>query len=125
MGALPNQTKTRRRSGIRLAVVMAVLGSMAARSPGPALSGDQKPEEAYEKYGSGMAESKLYGTVQNIPSDRIGTWKVNGRTVKVTIETRITEEYGKAVAGAYVEVVGDNTGKFFSAHKIEVKRAKR
>ncbi len=119
------QTKTGRSFGIRFAVSLAVLGITIALAAGPALSSGTEGEESNEHHGSGRVESKLYGTVEKIPSDRIGSWRVNGREIKVTNETRIKEEYGKAVTGAYVEVEGSNTGKLFTAYKIEVKRAKR
>jgi hypothetical protein len=63
--------------------------------------------------------------VKKIPADRLGTWVVNNREIMVTKETRIKEEYGSAAEGAYVEVEGNNTGKTFTAYKIEVKRAKK
>ncbi|MEI8021582.1 MAG: AMP-binding protein, partial [Schlesneria sp.] len=67
-------------------------------------------EESYEKHGSGRAESKLYGTVQRMPAGRVGAWTVNGREIVVTRETRIKEEYGKAIPGVELEVV-DETGR--------------
>jgi hypothetical protein len=82
-------------------------------------------DEGHENHGSGRGESKFYGTVQKIPADRIGSWTVNGREIKVTGATRIKEEYGAAVSGSYVEIEGSNTGKVFTADKIEVKRAKK
>ncbi|HIJ95628.1 MAG TPA: hypothetical protein HPP94_07815 [Desulfuromonadales bacterium] len=92
---------------------------------GPVFSSSDRESEGSEKHESQKSESKLYGTVQKIPADRGGLWIVNGREIKVTGETRIKEEYGKAVSGSYVEVEGTNTGKVFTATKIEVKRAKK
>lgn len=76
--------------------------------------------EQHERY-----ESKIYGTVSKIPEGGLGTWIVNGKEVLVTKDTFIKEEHGKAEVGAYVEVTGSYDGKTFTAHKIEVKRAKR
>ena len=121
------QTKAGRKSAIRLVVVLAGVGLMAALASVPAFASDHKGEESSEDHGHGSAqsESKFYGIVQKIPADRIGSWTVNGREIKVTSATRIREEYGTAVTGAYVEVEGSNTGKVFTAVKIEVKRAKK
>jgi hypothetical protein len=119
------QAKTRRQLGIRLPLVLAGLGIMTAMSAGPAFSSGRDGVESYEHPGSGRVESKFYGTVEKIPSDRAGSWTVNGREIVVNRETRIKEEYGKAMTGAYVEVEGTTTGKVFTAEKIEVKRAKK
>ena len=91
----------------------------------PVFASDHKVQDNYEKHESARSESKLYGTVQKIPANRIGLWMVNGREIFVTRDTRIKEEYGKAVTGAYVEVEGTNSGKVFTANKIEVKSAKK
>jgi hypothetical protein len=109
----------------RSAAVVAGLALSIAIGAGPAFSSSDRGNEGSEKHESGKSESKLYGTVQKIPADRIGSWTVNGREIKVTADTRIKEEYGKAVSGSYVEVEGTNTGKVFTATKIEVKRAKK
>ena len=119
------QTKAGQKTAIRLAGVLAGVGLTAALASLPAFARDGKGEEASENHGSAKSESKLYGIVQKIPADRIGSWTVNGREIKVTPATRIREEYGTAVTGAYVEVEGSNTGKVFTAAKIEVKRAKK
>lgn len=123
------QTKAGRKSAIRLIGVLAGIGLMAALASVPAFASDHKGEESSEDHehghGSAKSESKFYGIVQKIPADRIGSWTVNGREIKVTSATRIREEYGAAVSGAYVEVEGSNTGKIFTAVKIEVKRAKK
>jgi len=80
-------------------------------------------EDVNNKYAPLTIESKLYGTVKKLPAGRIGSWIVNNREILITDKTKISEEYGKAVAGAYVEVEGTNTGKFFTASKITVKRS--
>ncbi len=83
---------------------------------GPASAEEDVSEDGYE--------SKIYGIVEKAPPGKIGVWSVNKREVKVSSATRIIEKHGKAEAGAYVEVEGNNTGKTFSASRIEVKRAK-
>ncbi len=60
-----------------------------------------------------------------MPQDIIGTWVVKGRNIVVTRDTRIDEEHGRVVTGAYVEVEGTVVNNTFLAHKIDVKRAKR
>jgi len=119
------QTQTGRKSGLRMALLLAGLGIAAVLTAGPAFSSGRHGDDSYERHDSGRSESKLYGTVQQMPSGRTGTWTVNGREVIVTGETRIKEEYGRAVNGAYVEVEGNNSGKAFTAYKIEVKRARK
>ena len=111
--------------GIRTIAALMALGLIMALTAGPALSSSREGDEATEHRGTGKSESKFYGTVQKIPADRLGTWVVNSREIMVTKETRIKEEYGSAAEGAYVEVEGNNTGKTFTAYKIEVKRAKK
>jgi len=116
--------KSGKKYGIRAAAALLALGILTAVTAGPALSSGREGAESYEHRGEGRSESKFYGTVQKIPQDRVGTWIVDGREISVSKDTRIKEEYGAAVEGAYVEVEGDNTGKTFTARKIEVKRAK-
>jgi hypothetical protein len=66
-------------------------------------------------------EDKIYGTVEKLPKDVIGTWVVDGKEILVTKDTFVKEEYGKPAVGAYVEIEGSYTGKTFTAHKIEIK----
>ena len=66
--------------------------------------------------------SKFYGTVDNLPEGLLGTWIVNGRSVIVTERTRIEEEHGRVLVGAYVEIKGKSDGQTLHASKIEVKR---
>ncbi len=119
------QEKSGRAYGIRAAAALLALGIMVVLTAGPALASGREGDESCEQRGAGKSESKFYGTVQKIPPERLGTWVVNGREILVTKETRIKEEYGTAVAGSYVEVEGNNTGKTFTACKVEVKRAKK
>jgi hypothetical protein len=70
-------------------------------------------------------ESKFYGEVEKIPEDFFGEWIISERTILVTKDTFIEEEYGRATVGAYVEVEGTNQGKTIKAYKIEVKRGSR
>jgi len=69
-------------------------------------------------------EGKIYGMVEKLPKDVIGTWVVDGKEILVTKDTFVKEEYGKAVVGAYVEIEGSYIGKTFTARKIEI-RGKR
>jgi len=74
------------------------------------------------EHGRSAYPGKFYGTVESIPvSGRDGIWVINGREILVTGNTKIEEEHGKAVPGAFVEVKGDYTGKIFTAYEIEVK----
>ncbi len=106
--------------GAALAVAV-VLGLTVMFAAGPALAGGH---EGHSRGGDAY-ETKLYGTVERLPQDRIGTWIVEGREIVVTADTRIKEKHGKAEAGAYVEVEGNSTGKTFTAFEIEVKRTKK
>lgn len=125
MATSQGKMKSGLQRGARLTAVMAGMGITVALTTGQAFSSGQKSEESYERHVSERSESKIYGTVEKAPSGRVGSWVVNGREIAVTRDTRIKEEYGTAAVGAYVEVEGSNTGKLFSAHKIEVKRAKK
>ena len=69
-------------------------------------------------------ESIIYGTVEKMPPERIGLWVIGRRDVIVTRETAIIEKHGKVAEGAFVEVEGNNTGKRFSASRMEVRRTK-
>ena len=57
---------------------------------------------------SRSASNELKGTIESLPStpNRIGDWKVSGRTVRVTAATKIDQEDGPAAVGAFVEVKG-------------------
>lgn len=84
-------------------------------------------EDEYEEYDHYREyPGKFYGTVEGMPeTGREGIWIINGREVLVTGGTKIEEEYGRAAAGAYVEVKGNYSGKLFTAYEIEVKEASR
>ena len=73
--------------------------------------------------GGGSNYIKFYGTVESLPSGTwIGTWTVSGRTVHVDATTRIEQEHGSVVVGAYVEVKGwTRADGSVNAVKIEVK----
>lgn len=78
------------------------------------------------KHGLGYTHAKFYGIIEKMPDKGMeGAWQVNGRMINVTPRTRIEEEYGRAVTGAYVEVKGGYSGESFVARKIEVKRSGR
>jgi len=67
---------------------------------------------------------KFYGTIESLPATGlIGDWVVSGQTVHVTAATRIEQEHGPAVVGAYVEVKGWlQADSSVNATKIEVKQ---
>jgi hypothetical protein len=70
--------------------------------------------------------SKIYGTVETLPQRGLnGVWKIDGREVVVTRNTRIKEEYGKLEIGSSVEVEGRFSGNTFTASEIEVKNRRR
>ncbi|MBI5056820.1 MAG: hypothetical protein HZB61_09425 [Nitrospirae bacterium] len=83
-------------------------------------SNDDEEHKHHKRY-----ESKLYGTIEELPKGLIGTWIVNGREILVTSDTLIEEDHGKAETGAYIEVKGGHEGKGFSADKIEIKKARK
>lgn len=68
-------------------------------------------------------ESEIYGTVEKLPGDLIGTWTVSGRDIVVTRDTRIKQGHGKPEPGASVKIEGSEKGKIFTAYEIEVKRS--
>jgi hypothetical protein len=121
---LQKHSSERERRGNRfrqIPVVAAVLGFAVITSTGTLLAGEQGNDEGTsERY-----ESKFYGTVEKIPQGMVGIWVINKRHIVITGDTRISERHGKAGPGAYVEVEGVNTGKAFTAHRIEVKRSGR
>ncbi len=98
-------------------VATAVFGLASYLAKGTASAGEENRPASFE--------SRIYGTVEKTPSGIIGTWVINKRDITVTRETKIIEKYGKAAAGAYVEVEGNNTARSFTASKIEVKRSKQ
>lgn len=72
---------------------------------------------------SDAAEVSFRGTVESLPntSNLVGDWKVSGRTVHVTSQTRMTTEYGPAKVGSLVEVEGfQQADKSVDAKKVEV-----
>lgn len=71
----------------------------------------------------GGTYTKFYGTVEQMPSGTfVGTWLISGRVTTVTASTRIDQEHGPAVVGAYVEVEGYlQADGSVNATKIEVK----
>jgi uncharacterized protein (TIGR03437 family) len=52
---------------------------------------------------------RFYGALTNLPANnaKVGDWTVGGKTVHVIDRTRIKEQHGKAVVGAYLEVEGN------------------
>ncbi len=90
---------------------------------GPVLAGEHGGRRAGD-YASGTAQSKIYGTIEKLPQDLVGTWVVKGREIVVTKDTVIKEKHGKPEIGAYVEAEGSVAGNTFTADEIEVKRSK-
>ncbi len=107
-----------------LVTIVAMGLSMAVAAGAAFASGDERHGEKNSEY-SERAESKVYGTVKSLPNGMVGTWNVNGRDVKVTKSTVISEKHGKAAVGAYVEAEGTLDGNVLNAYKIEVKRDSR
>ncbi|MEW6054394.1 MAG: DUF5666 domain-containing protein [Nitrospirota bacterium] len=67
--------------------------------------------------------AKFYGVIEKMPGRSWkGIWVVNGREILVTDQTKIEEKYGKAEAGAYIEVEGNYLDETFTAYEIEVRR---
>ena len=69
--------------------------------------------------------NKFQGKIEALPGalNLIGDWRVGGRTVRVTVSTRIEREYGSVAVGAFVEVRGPaQSDGSISATKIEVKQ---
>lgn len=90
-------------------------------SVGMVAGSENTKTESHDDY-----NAKFYGIIENMPENGTkGTWVVNSREIVVTDQTRIEEEYGKAEAGAYVEIEGDYVDKTFTAYKIEVKKDKK
>lgn len=96
---------------------------IAAISSGTAFAGNSS--ESGQKQLPLNIQSRFYGIVKSIPEGRIGLWSINRRKILVTKDTIIGEGYGKALVGAYVEVEGNNTGRIFSADRLQVKRASK
>lgn len=73
--------------------------------------------------GVGGGHTKFYGTVENLPAAGwVGDWTVSSRTVHVDATTRVEQEHGPVVVGAYVEVKGwIQADGSVNATKIEVK----
>jgi len=51
-----------------------------------------------------LADDDFYGVVESRPETKVGTWVVGGRTIQVTEETELDEDYGALTGGACVEV---------------------
>lgn len=72
------------------------------------------------------ADSKFYGTVEALPQAGLnGVWKIDGREVVVTSNTRIKEGYSRLAVGSIVEVEGRSSDNTFTAYEIEVKNRRR
>ena len=68
---------------------------------------------------------KFYGVVESMPqTGYAGLWIINGRNVQVGNNTVIEEKHGRASAGAFAEVKGQQSGDIFTAYEIEIKQGK-
>ncbi len=75
--------------------------------------------------GIAFAQQKFYGVVQTMPANGyIGEWKIDGKAVTVTKETKIKEKEGKLAEGAYVEVEGATSDSKFIATELETEKKK-
>ncbi|MEW6209290.1 MAG: DUF5666 domain-containing protein [Acidobacteriota bacterium] len=81
--------------------------------------------EVKSRIDGGDGRDELKGTIETLPSSGlIGDWRVSGRTVHVSEQTRIDQEHGPAVVGAQVEIHGQlRTDGSLDAERIEVKPA--
>ncbi len=72
-----------------------------------------------------FAQQKFYGTVQSMPEEGyVGLWKIDGKEVNVTKDTKIEEKHGKLTVGAYVEVEGVTFEGKFIASELETEKKK-
>jgi hypothetical protein len=86
---------------------------------GVALAGDNSRD--------GINDStKLYGVIETMPENGYeGIWTIGGKAVNVYKKTAIYEKHGRAEAGRYVEVKGEQIGEKFVALSIEVEENER
>jgi len=83
-----------------------------------AVGGENELFEDFDNY-----YAKYYGFIKSTPStQKIGIWTVEQRKIIVTRQTEIDEKFGRAEAGAYVEVEGEYIDDRFIAYEIEVMR---
>ncbi|MCI5145918.1 MAG: hypothetical protein D3923_10415 [Candidatus Electrothrix sp. AR3] len=74
----------------------------------------------------GLPHAKFYGIVEEIPNGGMaGIWKVNGRNLIVTKNSKVKEKYGAAQVGSYVKVEGCLAGRTFTVYEMEVQESKR
>lgn len=106
-----------KKTGIVICIIF-----IAALSAGLGNASEYESREKGEYYEHGERyENKFYGTVQQIPENLIGSWILDGKTVRVTSDTYIEREHGQPVVGSYIEVEGRYVDNAFIARKIEVK----
>ena len=86
-------------------------------------SGTLAAEENEEAETGSNYNAIFYGVIKNMPvKEKEGAWTINNREVLVNAETVISEEFGQAEVGAYVEVEGDFRDKSFIAYRINIKK---
>ncbi|MBF0337350.1 MAG: hypothetical protein HQL05_05915 [Nitrospirae bacterium] len=109
----------------RLQTVFLILVVVVAVVAGNAYAGGREEREQHDKHHNEQGRhGKIYGVIEEMPKESVGTWTVGKRKVVVTDNTHIKEKHGKAIVGAYVEVEGGYDGDTFVADEIEVKRAR-
>ncbi len=62
----------------------------------------------------------FYGYVEKMPIGLYGTWIFNGRTVRVSPQTRVKQIHGLATPGSYAEIMGISRGGIIYATYIEI-----
>jgi hypothetical protein len=71
--------------------------------------------------GSGIEERRFQGRVESFPKDRVGDWRVSGRTIHVSSATKIDESIRPVTIGALVRVDGvERRNKSIDASEITV-----
>lgn len=64
-------------------------------------------------------EYEIEGTVQVMPPKKIGNWKIQGKTVKVTAQTHLDEHECPLKVGAFAEAEGHYVNQVLVATEIE------
>ncbi len=74
---------------------------------------------------NGADPNRFFGKIEALPpaANLIGDWRVDGRTVRVTVSTRIEREYGLVAVGVFVEIRGaPQSDGSINAMEIEVRQ---
>lgn len=65
------------------------------------------------------SHQEVKGIIQSMPAKNIGSWKIDGKEVKVSAQTQIDEKECKLKVGGMAEAEGHFQGKILVATKIE------